>query len=59
MLPKFCAGTPITDLEKGDMFWLVLRILPSIKFVQIFHNIQPALYPYQYPAYALTKAYVS
>jgi len=41
MLPKFCAGTLITDLDKRDMFWLVLRILTSIKFVQIFCNIQP------------------
>lgn len=42
MLPKFHAGTLITDLEKGAMFWLVLRILPNVKVVWIFHIIHPA-----------------
>jgi hypothetical protein len=62
MLPKFHVGNLITCLEKVDMFWLVLRILPDVKsHVNFSHHPSSnhLLYPYQYLASALTKAYVS
>jgi len=60
MLPKFCAGPLSTDFKKGD----VLASAQNFTKYKICMNFSQhptsnyLLYPFQYPAYALAKAYV-